>query len=340
MAKEKTIIHVNLASNFGGGESQTLLLIEQQLKQGYKIKIVAKVNSPFFKKAKQLTNNIIGVKNFLFGILYKPSNKSCIHCHDAKAVYFAYLNYLRSKTPYIITRRVDNKIKDNLVLKQAYKKAHAITSVSNRVKEEILKFNNNLKIKIIFDSPKKHTLNKEKSKKIKDKFKNKFLIVQAGNMLKHKGFSYTINLAKKLDKTTNIQFILLGNGPLKNQLQQQSKDLSNVHFAGKVDNIGDWFFASDLLIHPSFSEGLGSVILEAMYAKLPVLATKRGGIPEIIKHNQTGFLLENHSLEQGKKAIFEIKKNKVDTDKIIQRAFVFCQTLSIKKTALLYQELY
>ncbi len=55
--------------------------------------------------------------------------------------------------------------------------------------------------------------------------------------------------------------------------------------------MGDWFAAADLQVHPSYTEGLGSVILEGMGSGLPVIGTNAGGIPTLSTTIQTAYLL-------------------------------------------------
>lgn len=65
----------------------------------------------------------------------------------------------------------------------------------------------------------------------------------------------------------------------------------HVAFMGKRPDPYSFIRASDLLIHPSRSEGLPLVLLEAMILRAPVLATDVGGIPLAVRHNETGFLV-------------------------------------------------
>jgi glycosyltransferase involved in cell wall biosynthesis len=67
----------------------------------------------------------------------------------------------------------------------------------------------------------------------------------------------------------------------------------SVRFAGKVahEDVGAWIGASDVLVLPSLSEGLPTVICEAMVAGRAVIATAVGGTPELVDHGVTGLLI-------------------------------------------------
>ena len=65
----------------------------------------------------------------------------------------------------------------------------------------------------------------------------------------------------------------------------------NIHFYGFINNLEEQIGALDLIVHPAEKEGLGVALLQASSAKVPVVATNVGGIPEIIKNNVNGFLI-------------------------------------------------
>ena len=112
----------------------------------------------------------------------------------------------------------------------------------------------------------------------------RFLVGYAGAMDDStKGHSILIQSARLLQPAfPNIQIILLGSGRLENELRQQAKDLHNVHFAGWVENPITWIAAFDLFAFPSLREGLGSVLLDVLRTGCPVVASKVGGVPEVI----------------------------------------------------------
>ncbi len=89
------------------------------------------------------------------------------------------------------------------------------------------------------------------------------------------------------------RLILIGDGPLKEQYRQMitQLDLSRkVFLPGLILDLHDSFAAMDLFVFPSVSEGLGSVLLQAMAHRVPVFASRVGGIPEIVIEGKTGFL--------------------------------------------------
>lgn len=103
-----------------------------------------------------------------------------------------------------------------------------------------------------------------------------------------------------LKKSNNIEFLIGGGGTLQSKIRDELKknDLSqNVKQTGWIhDNeIVKYFNELKLFILPSYSEGLPHTVLKVMACGTPVLATPVGGIPDIIKDGETGFIMEDNS---------------------------------------------
>ena len=94
--------------------------------------------------------------------------------------------------------------------------------------------------------------------------------------------------------------------PMKKALKAEAAGLETVHFAGHVDNVGDYLAAMDVFFYPSRHEGLGSVLLDAMAFGLPVVATRVGGIPEIVTDGENGMLCDPDDLDGQAAALLEL----------------------------------
>ena len=103
-----------------------------------------------------------------------------------------------------------------------------------------------------------------------------------------------------LEKQDNLEFFLGGYGPLYDRIKERlrSNNLSRkVELMGWIphDKVANYLNELKLLVLPSYSEGLPTIVLEAMACGTPVLATPVGGIPDVIKEGETGFIMENNS---------------------------------------------
>ncbi|MCP4323540.1 MAG: glycosyltransferase family 4 protein [Psychromonas sp.] len=338
------ICHVNLASGFSGGERQTLQLITRQLEEGYQLTVVANPKSPFVDEIKKLNCRLLLTNHFL-----KKHNKSItadcdlIHVHEGRAIYWALIQSKLYNTPYIVTRRIDNPLKDKWLANLAYSNATALIGLSNEIVDKIKLRHPDQSIYKIPSSPVSYPAIQENVEAISQRFANQFLVIQASNLLHHKGHETTLVAAKLLQKMdSNIHIALLGDGPEREKLEKIVKEnsLNNVTFLGKQSQMGDWFAAADLLIHPSYSEGLGSVILEAMGAKLPVIGSNAGGIPDIIDNLKSGLLVEAQNGQALADAIYQVATDEKLRNKLIIGGQDKLATFDIKYTSSLYRDIY
>jgi glycosyltransferase involved in cell wall biosynthesis len=87
---------------------------------------------------------------------------------------------------------------------------------------------------------------------------------------------------------------IVGDGPLKEDLKLLAAKLnllSNINFQGFVNNMDTVYINSDLIVLPSENEAFPFVAIEALAYEKPVISTNVGGLPEIIRHNETGLLV-------------------------------------------------
>lgn len=102
-----------------------------------------------------------------------------------------------------------------------------------------------------------------------------------GRLVEQKNLSVFLKALAAAGK--DIQGVLIGEGPLRQSLELQAEELcpGRVHFLGQIDRAGAMMPAFDVFVLPSSWEGLGLVLLEAMQAGVPIVASDRGAIPEI-----------------------------------------------------------
>lgn len=121
------------------------------------------------------------------------------------------------------------------------------------------------------------------------------IAVTSGRFVEQKGHRYLIDAAAEIVRQVpSTYFLLLGDGPLRETLQQHiaaSGLTDHFIFAGMLRDFNLELAGSDLLIHPSIEEPFGIVLLEAMRASLPVVASDIGGIPEVVSAGETALLV-------------------------------------------------
>lgn len=138
-------------------------------------------------------------------------------------------------------------------------------------------------------------------------------IVFIGRLEERKGINYLIGSIPKILNEFNITLFILGDGPIKKELSNLVKILkleNNVKFLGHT--IGkkklDFLKLADILIIPSLSEGLPVTLLEGLATGKAVIATKVGGIPDVLKNNN-GILIYPKNKEELSSNIIKLFKN-------------------------------
>lgn len=179
-------------------------------------------------------------------------------------------------------------------------RATKIRANSNAVKNTIISWGvNPKKIEIIEDRVDcNHFSPKTDGNEIRTKLKIiEKMIISIGSLIEIKGFDTLIDAAKiVLEYDKNVQFIIIGEGPLREILIQKTIDLGiekNVQFIGKIPtrDMPSYYAASDIVVHPSYTEAMGRVILEAQACGKPLIANRVGGIPEAV-NDESAILIE------------------------------------------------
>jgi glycosyltransferase involved in cell wall biosynthesis len=115
-----------------------------------------------------------------------------------------------------------------------------------------------------------------------------------------------------LNRFPDSHLHLIGDGPMRAEIEQAvaTKKLTNkISFYGFTKEAINYMHQADVVVLPSIIEGLPGVILEAMYAKTPVVAYDVGGVSEVVQTNQTGFLIEKGDETGFVQALEQVKNN-------------------------------
>jgi len=122
------------------------------------------------------------------------------------------------------------------------------------------------------------------------------LIGTVGRLTPVKGIPYLLEAARiLLRQGANVKVLVVGDGSIRQDLETRTHDLGvskNVVFLGHREDTDELLQALDIFVLPSLSEGIPMALLEAMAASRAVVASRVGGIPEIVKDGFEGFLVE------------------------------------------------
>jgi glycosyltransferase involved in cell wall biosynthesis len=306
-------------------------------KNGHEIEIISSENT--------FTIPIKGLKNpsFMISSFIKTKFKKdydIVHAHNIPSalamkniqgkkilsihgVFSKQINQLHGKTVTTLSQKYEHN---------ALSWSDAITVVSKEAYAyyEALGF----KIQQIPNAIDVESLPKNKEKKYEKQ------IIFAGRLSKEKGVGVLLEICKKL--SDDVDIIILGAGPETDKIKDISNSKKNIHFLGYLpkEKIIPLIRGSDILIQPSLNEGISSTILEAMACKIPIIATNVGGNMELIKHNQTGFLVDPNSSSQFLDLINYIFSNMDKINLITNNAFTHVQQFDWNVVGEKYMQLY
>lgn len=150
------------------------------------------------------------------------------------------------------------------------------------------------------------------------------VIIHISNFRKVKRIQDVIKTFAKIQNKVKSKLILVGDGPesptafdMVDQLNINDK----VIFLGRQKNISDLLSISDLLLLMSEQESFGLVILEAMASEVPTIGTNVGGIPEVINHNETGYLVDLGDTTKAANYAINLLKDSNKLSKMSQLAY-------------------
>ncbi|WP_373207925.1 glycosyltransferase family 4 protein [Clostridium paraputrificum] len=211
----------------------------------------------------------------------------------------------------------------NIIYRFLSKRVTNIIAISQEVKndlisrgikkDKIILLHNGIKLKLIENSHNDTDIRKEfcidKEKKI---------VLTVAQARPEKNIECLIRAIPYI-KTKGLEFIVVGGGSLVPDLNKLAKELNikNIQFIDKRNDIPDIMRQSDLFVLPSKREGLGNVLMEAMVNKLPIIASRTGGIPEVVNDEVSGLLFKSgESIELSEKIDLLIN------DKSLEEKFV------------------
>jgi glycosyltransferase involved in cell wall biosynthesis len=282
--------------------------------------------------------------------IVKKEKINLIHCHGYKTAYLGAIVNLFLKIPVILTIHnylfYGNKKFEKKLQKKIFKIISRYFSKIITVSNDLKKYLENMgidskKIKTIYNGIE---IENENTKRIEKNYKIAGVI---SRFVPQKGIIYFIKcIPVVLKEIKNVKFLIIGEGPEKENLIKEIKELNIENFVEILPyqkNISSFLKSFDLLVVPSISEGAGIIILEAMANKLPVVATRVGGIPEIVKHNETGILVEPANIGELSSAIIKLLKEEKLAEKMGESAREIVKekfdiNLMIKETEKLYED--
>lgn len=138
------------------------------------------------------------------------------------------------------------------------------------------------------------------------------ILVHTSNFRQVKRVTDTIRVLERVIKEVPTKLILVGDGPDRSECERLARQLNlaeHVKFLGKQEGLVEILNSADIFLIPSQSESFGLAALEAMACGKPVVSSSVGGLPELIKHNETGFIAEIGDVHRMAKYVIDLLTN-------------------------------
>jgi glycosyltransferase involved in cell wall biosynthesis len=357
------IAHIDTGMSLRGGQRQLLLLANGLRARGHEQMIVccegsgleARAGAEGFRVATLPAHDpahALGIQ--LLREQLKLVRIQILHAHDGRGQTISWLASMGLPVRRIASRRVTFTPRDRWTYRLKYTRTcDVVIAVSEYIRELMARSGvprervevipDGIELPVDLPSP----AEKARIRKAWGMGDDRFVVGQLGAFTSEKGQETALDaFALIADRLPHARLVLAGDGPIKpagiladklNALGARVLTLDN------VENLADYFPGLDLFIMPSKAEGLGSSALYAMAYGLPVVATRVGGLPEVVAEEVTGWLIPPDSPEALAQTIILASS---DRERLLrfggdarQRAEGYSTDIMVGRTEALYQRL-
>jgi glycosyltransferase involved in cell wall biosynthesis len=299
------VLHLNNEKTWRGGERQTLLTALEQRRQGLNASIACRPGSPLHQLAVENRLPIIALSAAAPAALFQliRAMKSCdvLHSHTGRTHSLAALATLVERKPLVVSRRVDFVPGNSWFNRWKYQRADKIVCVSQCIQKVLGDWGvPREKLTVIYEAvPGDAFLSRAESLRIlREKSgipPGRRMVGNIAALVGHKDQAMLLRAAKLMpDHLRDVAFVIVGEGELKEQLLRLRKDLgleASVFFTGFIPQAQCLLPGFDVFAMSSSMEGLGTIVLDAGQAGVPVVATAGGGLSEAVIDQQTGLVV-------------------------------------------------
>jgi glycosyltransferase involved in cell wall biosynthesis len=337
--KLKTL-HLDSGVDWRGGQNQVFLLCGGLVEEGHEVALVTPPASMLSRRLERQDVRIFEIPQrggFAWRAalsvrrIIRETKPDLVHAHTAHAHSTALLALGRStEPPLFITRRVDFAIGRNHFSRRKYlHPACRYVAISNGVREALERGGVAPELIHLAPSgvdPQKFTYasNNSRLRRELDFPQDTFVVGNVGALVDHKDHATLLKAAKIVtERDPKVIFLIIGKGELMRPLLRQIDKLDlrrYVRLLGQRRDIEACLAGFELFVMSSHMEGLCTSIIDAMLMSVPVVATRTGGIPDIVRDRETGLLVPPRNPEQLAAAILEMKQSPELRNECAQRA--------------------
>ncbi len=360
-----SILHISSARTWRGGEQQIAYLVEELLKKGIEQHVLC-VNDGALEawcRAMNIPHNTYTKRSSIdIGVARKikqlclQNKHTIIHVHDSHAHTFACLSasIFRNSVPIVLHRRVDFPVQSNPLSHWKYNHSsiQRIICVSNAIKDILTpNIRAKHKLRVVHSGLDISRFEQVEKSRLREEFdipKERILIGKVAAIAAHKDYFTFVDTVERLVKMdlNATYFIIGGDGGEQAAIENYiaAKQLQNhIILTGFRSDIPAILAELDVFLFTSKEEGLGTSVLDAFASRVPVVATRAGGIPEMVVHEQTGLLANIGDAETLATQVLRILKDTNLQQKLVENAYLKLEAFTKEKMATnilaIYQEI-
>ncbi len=306
------VLHVDTEKGWRGGQQQAAYLFTSMHRQGYRTNLICQPHSALARYCQSESLPHLPVKMhgeadlaaaWKIACLCRTAGFRILHLHSAHALALGLWAKLFRRTLILVgVRRVDFHINDHWLSQLKYKNRYldAVVCISGAVKQVLLEdgvpAEKLFTIRSGIDLRKYETIPQHKGLRKELGVPAQHIVIgTVAAMARHKDYPNLLRAAKVLlDQKKDVTFLAVGDGPERAAILKLADDLDvrgRFLFAGFHEDPRPYLATFDIFVLASKKEGLGTALLEAQAAGVPIVACRTGGIPAVVQHGWNGLLV-------------------------------------------------
>ncbi|MGE0681853.1 MAG: glycosyltransferase [Candidatus Binatia bacterium] len=322
------ILHVDPERAWGGGEAQVSSLTTHLLRSGHHSVVAADPLGVLSLRLREAGLPVVPLRirnhldlraAFHLRWLVQRGQYDIVHFHTARAHALSpWLHGLKGKR--LVTRRMDYPLRTGAMTRFLYLHCvDMVVAISQGVYAALTEGNvPPSRIRLIPSGV--DTMRFAPDPLARERLRSRYsidtrnpLVVSVGALVERKGHDFLLTAARFLkEKGYHLHYLICGKGPLHKTLVDQVQTLGivqEVQLIGFCPNVPEFLAAADFFVHVPHYEGLGVAIIEALAAGLPIIASRVGGIPELIEEGKTGLLVPPQDAESLSRSLLHLLEN-------------------------------
>lgn len=313
-------LHIDTARTWRGGQNQVLLTVTAMAEAGHDAILLAHEDGQLKRRAGEGLRFLAFAPRSEFdvqaawrlGRVVADLRPDVIHAHDPMAVSLVAMaqQMAGASTPkplVVASRRVDFHLKRHAFSKWKYRHVNVFIAASRPIAAILADDGiERDRIEVVHDGVDIDAIDRQPALDVHGEFwlpHGAPVVANVAALAPHKGQKHLVAAATTIVRQLpDARVLIVGEGELREPLQHQISSLGldrHVTLTGFRQDVVGLLKSVDVFVMSSVTEGLGSVILEAMACRRPVVGTRAGGIPDVVEHGVTGLLVpvrDEHAL--------------------------------------------